>query len=157
MEPVWEGCWAWGLGLIAFALALHAFAVAFLIRIAQRFTASPKMTRHLRRYPILLTAGLVGFVGSVLAVFHGVEWGIWAAAYLRLGAIGSVRDAMLYSVDSMTTRGASGLVLSGEWRLLGSLEAADGMLLFGISTAFVFAVIQRIDHIFLNKTGGANT
>jgi hypothetical protein len=27
---------------------------------------------------------------------------------------------------------------------MGALEAANGMLLFGISTAFVFAVMQRI-------------
>ena len=44
----------------------------------------------------------------------------------------------------MTTRGASGLNLAEEWRLMGALEAADGMLLFGISTAFLFAVLQQI-------------
>ena len=49
----------------------------------------------------------------------------------------------------MSTRGSSGLMLTGEWKLMGALEAADGMLLFGISTAFAFAVIQRIDHIVL--------
>lgn len=49
---------------------------------------------------------------------------------------------MLYSVDSMTTRGASGLVLQPHWRMMGALEAANGMVLFGISTAFIFAVMQ---------------
>ena len=52
----------------------------------------------------------------------------------------------------MSTRGSSGLVLTGDWRLMGVLEAADGMLLFGVSTAFAFAVILRIDHIVLNKS-----
>jgi hypothetical protein len=42
----------------------------------------------------------------------------------------------------MTTRGASGLTLPSHWQMLGALEAVDGMLLFGVSTAFVFAVIQ---------------
>jgi hypothetical protein len=54
---------------------------------------------------------------------------------------------MLYSVDSITTRGASGLQLKPEWQLMGALEAAGGMLLFGISTAFVFVVIQHIERI----------
>jgi hypothetical protein len=49
---------------------------------------------------------------------------------------------MLYSVDSITTQGASGLMLERGWRMMGALEAADGMLLFGISTAFIFAVMQ---------------
>ena len=52
------------------------------------------------------------------------------------------QEALLYSVDSITTRGASGLMLERGWRMMGALEAADGMLLFGISTAFIFAVMQ---------------
>jgi hypothetical protein len=57
-------------------------------------------------------------------------------------ALDSPRDAMLYSVDSMTTRGASGLMLQRHWQMMGALEAADGMLLFGIGTAYMFAVMQ---------------
>jgi hypothetical protein len=34
--------------------------------------------------------------------------------------------------------------MSPAWRLLGPLEAANGMLMFGVSTAMVFAVIQRL-------------
>ena len=40
----------------------------------------------------------------------------------------------------MSTRGASGLVPERHWQMMGALEAADGMLLFGISTAFIFTV-----------------
>jgi hypothetical protein len=64
--------------------------------------------------------------------------------YVRLGALPSPADAALYSVDSMTTRGASGLQLATRWRLMGAAEAGDGMLLFGISTAFLFYVMQRV-------------
>ncbi len=42
----------------------------------------------------------------------------------------------------MTTRGASGLMLQRHWQMMGALEAVDGMLLFGISTAYMFAVMQ---------------
>jgi hypothetical protein len=75
-------------------------------------------------------------------VLHGLESAIWAAAYLWLGALDSPLDAMLFSVDSMATRGASGLVLPPHWQMMGALEAVDGVLLFGISTAYVFAVMQ---------------
>jgi len=75
-------------------------------------------------------------------VLHGIEAAIWAAAYLWVGALGSSIDAMLYSIDSMTTRGASGLVVQQHWQMMGALEAVDGMLLFGISTAYIFAVMQ---------------
>ena len=49
---------------------------------------------------------------------------------------------MLYSIDSMSTRGASGLTLPRHWKMMGALEAGNGMLLFGISTAYIFAVMQ---------------
>ena len=62
-------------------------------------------------------------------------------AYLWLGAIDTFVQALLFSVDSMTTRGASGLVLQQHWQLMGALEAVAGMLMFGISTAYVFQVL----------------
>jgi hypothetical protein len=65
-----------------------------------------------------------------------------AAAYLWVGALAVPAEAILYSIDSMSTRGASGLILENHWRTMGALEAADGMLLFGISTAFIFSVMQ---------------
>src|SRR5262249_9828137 len=52
----------------------------------------------------------------------------------------SPTDALLYSVDAMSTRGASGLTLQRPWQMMGALEAVNGMLLFGVSTAYVFAV-----------------
>ena len=94
------------------------------------------------RHVILIVTGGVGAVGLLLAVLHGIEAAIWAAAYVWLGALDSLQDAILYSLDSMTTRGASGLMLEPHWQMMGALEAADGMLLFGISTAYIFAVMQ---------------
>ena len=89
-----------------------------------------------------ITIGLIGAVGFLLAVLHGIEALIWATVYWWLGALRLPQEALLYSVDSITTRGASGLMLERSWRMMGALEAADGMLLFGISTAFIFSVMQ---------------
>ena len=85
---------------------------------------------------------LIGSVGLLLAALHGIEAGLWAAAYWWLGAANSTAEALLYSVDSFSTRGASGLMLEHHWRMMGALEATDGMLLFGISTAYIFTVMQ---------------
>jgi hypothetical protein len=63
-------------------------------------------------------------------------------AYLWLGALSSPGAAILYSVDSIATRGASGITLQSHWQMMGALEAVDGMMLFGISTAFIFTVMQ---------------
>ena len=134
--------WTWGLSLIALTIAIHAIGVVMMALVAFRIRGQLE-TRKLRlRDVILIVIGMVGVVGLLLAVLHGIEAAIWAAAYIWLGALDSPKDAILYSVDSMTTRGASGLLLQQHWRMMGALEAADGMLLFGISTAFIFAVMQ---------------
>jgi hypothetical protein len=138
--------WAWGLSLTGFTIALHALGIALLTlalhRLGERVTASKRILRH----SYLLAASVLGAVGAVLAVLHGLEAAIWAFAYVQLGAMHSLHEAMFYSVDSMSTRGASGLHLDPRFHMIGALEAGAGMLLFGISTAFAFAVIARILH-----------
>ena len=51
---------------------------------------------------------------------------------------------MLYSLNAMTSYGHINLQLEDHWHLLGAMEALNGWLLFGLSTAFLFAVIERV-------------
>ncbi len=99
-----------------------------------------------RRLPLAhvfaIVIGAITSMGLLLAALHGIEAAFWAVVYLWLGALGSPEAAILYSVDAMATRGASGVTLQPHWRMMGALEAANGMLLFGISTAFIFSVMQ---------------
>jgi len=134
--------WAWGLSLIAVTIAFHAAGVVMmaLVALRLRFRLEHRGFGLWCEVPIVI--GVVATVGLLLAVLHGLETAIWAAAYLWLGAFGSLADAILYSVGAMTTAGASGVALEGHWRIVGALESADGMLLFGISTAYIFAVMQ---------------
>ena len=134
--------WTWGLSLIAMTIAIHATGVVMMALVGFVIRARLE-TRNLGfRQVILIVTGGVGAVGLLLAVLHGIEAAIWAAAYVWLGALNSPKDAILYSLDSMTTRGASGLMLEQHWQMMGALEAANGMLLFGISTAYIFALMQ---------------
>jgi hypothetical protein len=144
MEPTWGASWVAGLVLITVTTGFHAFGVVMIFRGMMRRARTAKIRIRHARHPIVHAVSLVAIVGLLLTVLHGLEACMWMAAYLALGAISSERDAMLYSLDSFTTRGASDILLAGKWRLMGALEAADGMLLFGISTAFVFAVFQRV-------------
>src|ERR1700722_3054554 len=134
--------WTWGLSLIAVTIAIHAMCVVLMALAGIGIRARLETRRLALRHLIPITIGIVGAVGLLLAVLHGIEAAIWAAAYVWLGALDSLKDAILYSIDSMTTRGASGLTLERHWLTVGALGAADGMLLFGISTAYIFAVMQ---------------
>jgi len=52
--------------------------------------------------------------------------------------------AIYHSAENYTTLGYGDVVMSASWRLLGPLEAADGMLMFGVSTALIFTLINRL-------------
>ena len=134
--------WAWGLSLIALTIAIHTMGVVMMAVAGLRVRLWLEVRNLGLRHVIRIVIAGVGAVGLLLAVLHGIEATIWATAYLWLGALDSLNDAVLYSLDSMTTRGASGLTLEPHWQLMGALEAANGMLLFGISTAFIFAEMQ---------------
>lgn len=138
----WLDSWVVGLTLVGLTICVHAVA---LIRITMVLRALRG-----RLFPGGAATGawgasaLVGTVGAMLAAVHGFEALIWAIAYVLIGAIDNMPAAMLYSIDSMTTRGAVAIRLEEQWLLLGALEAADGMLLFGISTGFLFAMAAEI-------------
>jgi hypothetical protein len=142
MEMLDHPSWHWGLSLIASTMAIHAAAVVMMAFVGVRIRIRLD-TRDLNLWSLIaILICIVGVMGLLLAVLHGIECGIWAAAYLWLGAFDSPLDALLFSVDSMSTRGSSGLTLQRHWQMMGALEAVDGMLLFGVSTAFIFAVMR---------------
>ncbi len=73
-----------------------------------------------------------------------MEAGIWALAYRRLGAIPDAASAIIYSLGAMTTYGHAELYLATHWQLMGALEALNGLLLFGLTTAFLYSHVQRV-------------
>ena len=89
-------------------------------------------------------AVVVGAMSLLATILHAIETGIWAMAYCFIGTMPNFRNAMLYSLGAMTTYGHDNLVLEDRWRLLGTIEALSGWLLFGLSTAFLFWVIQEV-------------
>ena len=118
--------WAWGLFLTALTMAMHGTGVIFMALAGVSIRARIESQNHLTlRRVAAIQIGLIGTVGLLLAALHGVEAALWAAAYWWLGALNSPTDAILYSVDSMSTLGASGLVLEPYWRMMGALEGMD--------------------------------
>jgi hypothetical protein len=67
--------------------------------------------------------------------------------------------AFYYSAQNYTSLGYGDVLPSEQWRLLGPLEAVNGLLAFGLSTAVLFAILNRliVDHIrieFGNRSEG---
>jgi hypothetical protein len=135
--------WTLGLSLIVLTIAIHTTGVvlmAFGLESRIRVRVDKHKLHRLRAIPIVI--GHIGAVALILAALHGVEGVLWASAYRWLGAFDSFTDASVYSLGTMTTFELPGLALPSRGQMVGALEAVNGVLLFGISTAFIFAVMQ---------------
>jgi hypothetical protein len=87
---------------------------------------------------IIVGATLVALAAHVLAI---ASWGV---VFTLCGEFSQLTKAVYHSGMNYTTLGDSDTVMSPSWRLLAPLEAANGMLMFGVSTAMLFAVVQRL-------------
>ena len=81
---------------------------------------------------------------SVIAfafIAHLIEIALWATLLVVCGGVQQFATAFYQSAGNYTTLGSGDIVIRPSWRLLGPLEAANGALMFGVSTAMIFAVI----------------
>jgi hypothetical protein len=83
-------------------------------------------------------------VSLITAVSHGVQISIWAVVLLLIGEMSTFDAAIYCSAQNYTALGYGDASLSPGWRLLGPLEAINGLLSFGVSTAVMFAVMDRL-------------
>jgi hypothetical protein len=137
---VWRGDWACGLSLIVLTVLIHVLGLG-LINQGGILIDSKKRASRYPTIEFVLVSGAATLCASIL---HGFEVAIWATAYLLLGALPDFKSAMLYSLNAVTSYGHDTLVLQGHWQLMGALEALNGWLLFGLTTAFLFGMMQRV-------------
>jgi hypothetical protein len=89
-----------------------------------------------------------------LLILHALEIGVFAAAYLAVGAAADLSSALYVSTSSYATVGLGDLS-AGEWRLLAAWEGLVGFILIGWSTALFITTILRIwtkDHSWFDPT-----
>jgi len=139
-DTPWGTDWAWSLPLILLNVIIHVFGLAF---IYDGFTALfgeiDRRSKFMFRFALMMSAAVL-----LIVVLHGLEAMTWALAYQLLGAIPSTKSAMLYSLGAMTGFGAGNVSLPPNWQMMGVLQSLAGVLLFGFTTAFMFAMFQAV-------------
>jgi hypothetical protein len=130
----WGLDWAWGLPLIALTVMFHVSGLGLLKRLSDRFR------QPLQRYP----GSSVAAAALFLSVLHGLEATLWAGAFVWLSALPDLRSGELYSLNAITAFGHTDLTLERKWQLMGSLESLNGWILFGLSAAFLFTLVQNV-------------
>ena len=88
--------------------------------------------------------GIVALAISAALAAHLIEIALWAVLFVICGEFADFGTAYYHSAVNYTSLGYGDLIMSPSWRLLGPLETANRLLLFGVSTAMIFAIIQRL-------------
>jgi len=136
----WDGNWAWSLPLIVITVIFHVIGLVY---INERVIRAKRFV--MRRRSFLLRLSIVlGAATLVAIVLHAIEAAIWAWVYQTLGALPDGKTALLYSLGAMTTYGHAHFDLANHWQLMGALEALNGMILFGLTTAFLYGMIREL-------------
>lgn len=137
---------------IAILVPLAVGAVAILCTImihALPLTATVNFVRREKKLGRVGTGfwidiGIVARAILYALAAHLTEIALWAVLYVVCGEFRDFGTAYYHSAVNYTSLGYGDLIMSPSWKLLGPLETANGMLLFGVSTAMIFAVIQRL-------------
>jgi hypothetical protein len=138
----WRADWVWGCPLIVVTVILHVLGLGSISKKALLIHNNIKIRKH--GISTTASALLIGATTLLATILHGIEAAIWAVAYLFIGSLTDPKSAMLYSLGALTTYGHQSVYLEEHWRLLGTIEALNGWLLFGLSTAFLFFLIQEV-------------
>lgn len=130
--------------LVSVCAVIHTFGLVMLADWLIRHPLKSEQKLSIFRHSRLLTA-----VFAVIILLHLVETLVWATFYDRLGHFSDFETSWYFSVGSYTTIGYGDVVLPAKWRLLGGIEGINGVLLCGLSAAFLFVIVN---HMFVLRS-----
>ena len=139
------------IGMIGLTVGIHATGAAIWLRSLEHRL---ELDASAHKSPRLLSGILSTSI--VLLMLHVLEAFLWALLYLVLPAQAGLKnfhEALYFSMVTFTTLGYGDITLDSKWALLAGIEGMVGIVVFGLSTAILFDVIQRYWKINHPKPG----
>jgi Ion channel len=134
--------------LIPLAVGVITFAATIFVHALPLSATVTIVRREKRLGPAGMSSwsefAIVALIILLSLVAHLLEIALWAAVFMICGEFHEFGTAFYHSAGNYTTVGYGDMVMSPQWRLLGPLEAANGILMFGVSTAMIFTNILRL-------------
>ena len=122
--------------LVAITVAIHAGGLGMVLSHVLHSKERPQT----RFWPI---TWLFIRVAWLLLLFHLIEISTWASFFRWQNCLPDLESAFYFSAVTYATIGYGDVVLPKEWRMLGPIEGFTGILMFGLSTAFFFAIVSK--------------
>lgn len=120
-------------------MAIQVVAVLLVIEYLLRRLSSGPMVPGFRT-----DTTVMGVVLFVLFIGHEIQFAIWAILFVWLGEFADFETAFYHSVVNFTSLGYGDIVMSEKWRLLGALEAANGILMFGLTASSFLTIMTKL-------------
>jgi len=142
------------------AIAVVIVAVCLIVHIAGILLMAEWLLQ--RREYLEQTAGRHHFALLIVMLFAGIvilhvaQTSLWAAFYYAQGLFSDFETSLYFSMVSFTTIGYGDVLLPRNWRLLGVIEGFSGVVLCGVSTGFIFAVINAMFQARLRQRSNQN-
>jgi len=130
-----------GLGMMILTTIIHAMFMVTGMRLADWRMSRLGIRSHINK--AILVSGHIAWMFMAIVI----EAWLWALLYLYNPLIETLPDletAFYFSMVTFTTLGYGDVVLTGNWRTLASIQAANGVIIFGWTTALIFVFIQRV-------------
>ena len=129
----------WGSVVLTLCCLIHVVAIAFGSSLISR--TAMRLNRKYRKTKV---AVLLTEATGVLVAAHTVQVWIWGLLIFLFGVIDDFYDAVYFSLVTYTTVGYGDIVLPEGFRIFGAFAGVAGLLVFGLSTAFLGALLVRI-------------
>jgi len=123
--------------MVVAIVVIHLSGLAILTRLLRSHV---RVVRSIRIRPITLLA--VATIGII--AIHTVEIWLYAAAFLGVGAFRYFEDALYFSTSTYAAIGYGDVLLSPEWRVFGVIEGPAGVIMLGLSTAYLVSLLARM-------------
>lgn len=128
-----------GSAIVATTIAIQVAFIGGGISVLERI--APWLSKPPLR--IKTSVGLIGAALWLLAALTAGVW-VWAAIFMLYDLFDSLEPALYFAVVTFTTLGYGDVTLPPDWRLLSGICAANGLLLFGLSTAFLVEFLRKL-------------
>ncbi len=126
-----------GILVVLLCTLIQALMISALVKALHWLPEDEKLRNTFTFSTLILCASAVAlFIGMFFQVT------IWAIVFYGSGEIEEFRQALYFSTVNFTTLGYGDIVLSADRAILGAMEAANGILMLGLSTSFLFSVLS---------------
>ena len=131
------------LGICSF---IHLIMIVWWVSLLKR-RSSPAENKSFMRIFVTI-AGTFG----LLLFSHTIQIWIWAIILVWLGALPDLFQGIYFSLVTYTTLGYGDVILIDEYKVFGAMASVNGLLNFGVSTAFLVAVLSKVLPNHLSET-----